>query len=82
MSPRNTITKKLEAIFIVVVSVGLAIFSADRFERSGPDHELLRQLKEMQEARRAQGETMDARPPMHMRWNAPPSRPLSPFAQR
>jgi hypothetical protein len=39
-------------------------------------------LKEMQEARRAQGENMDAHPPMPMRWNAPPSRPLSPFAQR
>src|SRR5690349_21024965 len=82
MSPRKTITKKLEATFIVMVSTGLAIFSAERFERSGPDRELLRHLKEMQEARRAQGGNVDGHPPMHPRWNAPPPRPLPRYAQR
>jgi hypothetical protein len=46
------IVKKLDAAIIVLVAVGLAFFGADRVGRSGPDRELLRQLKEMQEARR------------------------------
>lgn len=79
MSPRNTITKKLEAIFIVVVSSGLAILSADRLERSGPDRELLRQLKEMQEARRAQDGNAEHPHPVYGRGNAPP---LPRYAQR
>jgi hypothetical protein len=82
MSPRSTVTKKLEATIIVVVSAGLAIFSADHFERSGPDRELLRQLKEMQQARRERGENADIRPPLHHRWNAPPPRSLHQYAER
>ncbi len=64
MNPRNVVKKNLEAIIIVVVSTGLAILSADHFERSGPDHVLLRQLKEIQEARRERNENAGIHRPM------------------
>lgn len=77
---RLGLTKKFEAILIVVVSTGLAIFSADQFQRSGPDRELLRELREMHEARQVQDENRT-----HFRFthgNAPPSHALPRVAQR
>ncbi len=55
MSLRNAVPQNVQATIIVVISTGLAIFGAHHFERSGPDRELLRQLRVMHEARRERG---------------------------
>ena len=55
MSLRSALLQNVEAAVIVVISTGLAIFGAHHFERSGPDRQLLRQLREMQEVPREQG---------------------------
>lgn len=45
MSPRDYLRKNLDAAIVVALSTGLAIVSATHFEQSGPDHELLQQLR-------------------------------------
>ncbi len=82
MSLRSDVTKKWEATAVVVISTVLAIVGADHFERSGPDRELLRQLKEMQQAQQECSENAEVRPPMHDRWNAPPPHSLHRIAER
>lgn len=82
MSLRNASTKKLEATIIVVVSTGLAIISAHHFEHSGPDEVLLRQLKEMQEARENGGDEMANPRPVHGSWETSPLPVFEKYAQR
>lgn len=45
MSPRDYLKKNLDAAIVVALSSGLAIVGATHFEQSGPDHELLQQLR-------------------------------------
>jgi hypothetical protein len=82
MNLRSDVTKKLEATVVVVVSTVLAIVGADHFERSGPDRELLRQLKEMKEARQECSDNVEVCPPRHHRWNAPPPHLTHRYAER
>jgi hypothetical protein len=82
MNLRSAATKKLEVTVIVVFSSGLAILSADHFQRSGPDRELLRQLKEMQQAQQACEEREDVCHSAPHRWNGPPPGALHRYAER
>ncbi len=82
MNPRSVVKKNLEVATIVVVSTILAIGGADHFERSGPDRKLLRQLKEMQEARRERGQNVGMHYLNHARSNASTSRTMDRYAQR
>lgn len=82
MNPRSVVKKNLEATIVVVVSTVLAIWGADHFERSGPDRELLRQLKEMQEARRERGQNAEMHYLNHARGNASTSRTVDRYARR
>lgn len=82
MNLGSDVTKKLEATIIVVVSTVLAIIGADHFERSGPDRELLRQLKEMKEAQQECSDNTEVCPSMQYRTSAPPAHPLHRFAER
>jgi hypothetical protein len=80
MIPCNVFAKNLEAAVVVAISTGLAIAGANFIDRSGPDRELLRQLRErspvVQLEQGEAGVSYSKNPP-------PPSpRPLPLYAQR
>ncbi len=53
MSLPYALKRSADATVIVVISTTLAILGANHFERSGPDRQLLEQLKAMHQARDA-----------------------------